>query len=213
LIGTILDNTTFLLAPAANALLAKGEEPRIFRTESEQTWLNMMIAVHRSFLASLQTATEAGLVAICKEAGIEVVPARRDEALKVVESIRSRLDAAPIARELVQVEKLGGNRPEFSDYLEAVLKTKIPRKDRRKVWRRLFDALSILRNKASHSDVSLTQLQRSKLTGAGLSPMIDAGGNLQINPRMYVQLASYVLDFLDDVLAGGSPAATSTPTV
>lgn len=93
-------------------------------------------------------------------------------------------------------------RASFNDYLEAVLKTRSLEND---AWREFFSALSILRNKVSHSQVELSELEKGKLRGGGLGECIDASGNLQFKPERYLHVTKKILDFLDLVSSPVTP--------
>ena len=82
--GTTVDNTVGLLAAPANAL---DGGTRALRFSDTRNWLSLMQAVHRSFFSSLQLAIEAGLVAICRERGLQVPSRLRHRMKSAIEKI------------------------------------------------------------------------------------------------------------------------------
>ena len=198
-VGTVVDNVICLLTAPANSLDAGS---RLVIPSEDRTWLSTMVAVHRAFLASLQAGIEAGLVHMCQKLGVAVQSRSRARATRLAASIREKVDATPIRKELRDLERMGDAHPSFDDYLAAVLRTCLTADDRRSSWRHFFRALSIARNKAAHFDPRLTPLEREELVAGGLGSMVDERGELQINPRMYTQLARLSVNFFSEALQG-----------
>ena len=195
-IGTIIDNTVALLMAPANSI--DGGSRRVTFSEN-RNWLSLMQAVHRSFFASIQLATEVGLEQFCKEQSVCIEARQGRKMLAHVQKIED--SGAAVGDALSSVASLRRHfeayRPMFSDCLEAVLSaTHLTNKDK-KVWRRFFRALSIVRNKASHSDTSLTENERSELGAGGCAPFVAEDGTLIMNPRMYAQVVHFTLQFFD----------------
>ena len=85
----------------------------------------------------------------------------------------------------------------FRDKLHAVLElTSLSNKDK-KIWRNFFIGMTIVRNKVSHSNPTLTKQEQEDFKQGGLKVLVSENGNLQIDPRMYKQFAGCTLDFFD----------------
>lgn len=209
-VGTVVDNTVGLLIAPANALDGGA---RAIRFSDDSNWLSLMQAVHRSFFSSLHLAIEAGLVALCRERGVTARNRLREGMQSAVEQIENAAGTNETVHRGVKhlYAYLKTQRPGFDDYLEAVLDTTSLARKTKTQWRRFFRALSIVRNKASHSDVSLTEPERKALVDGGCEVMISPSGELVMNPRMYAQFVTFALQFLDLILAP-TPPSTSKET-
>lgn len=203
-VGTVVDNTIGLLTAPANAL---ENGVRRIQFSDARNWLSLMQAVHRSFFSSLQLAIEAGLEAICRQQGLKVSSRLRenmDSAIGKIESVAG--DNEEVHRGIRHLRTfLKTYRPGFDDYLESVLTTvSLPRRTKAR-WRRFFRALSIVRNKASHFDTSLSDPERKVLIEGGCRTMVSKSGDLVMNPRMYVQFVTFSLQFLDLICSTSAP--------
>jgi hypothetical protein len=203
-VGTILDNTACLLTAPANAL---DGGCRVVSFSEDRNWVSAMQAVHRSFFSSIQSAVELGLATICEEAGSVVEIARNRRITKLAHGLADKVDSTLIAGELRELERLRHSTPAFNDYLETALRVRQMPMAFKRTWRRYFDALSIVRNKASHSDWRLTIGEQRRLREQGFAVMVSPAGELQLNPRIYEQVAAHVLDFFD-ALCDGVPAVS-----
>lgn len=205
-IGTVVDNTVGLLTAPANALDGGS---RSIRFSDTRNWLSLMQAVHRSFFSSLQLAIEAGLVAICRDRGLQAPSRLREGMESAVDKIeKASRDNDAVHRGIKHLRTfLKSYRPGFDDYLESVLATASLPRETKAQWRCFFRALSIVRNKASHSDPSLTETERNALTEGGCGVMISAAGELVMNPRMYAQFVTFSLQFFDLTCGGASPTS------
>lgn len=194
-IGTVVDNTAALLTAPANFLDGGGRGGRFTETNN---WLSLMQAVHRSFLASIHLATERGLVAFCEESGIVPSCSLYETSSRAIAKIEAEVgENDTVRRALKELKAQIPNRPFFDDYLNAALSASQLDKKTKTQWRHFFRALSIVRNKGSHSDPALTESERQKLADGGFGVLVSPTGELVINPRMYVQIASHLLDFFD----------------
>jgi hypothetical protein len=170
-----------------------------------------MQAVHRSFFASIHLATERGLTELCERNGIAISSSLYESSTRAIEKIEAAAgENESVHRALKELRVLiPANRPFFNDYLNAALSNSQLGKKTKTQWRRFFGALSIVRNKASHSDTTLTESERKKLAEGGFAVLISDTGELVMNPRMYVQAASYILDFFDVL----SPPSTNSRSI
>jgi len=209
-VGTHIDNTVALLTVSANALDGGN---RTVSFSDNSNWLSLMQAVHRSFFSSLQIAVEKGLADVCCDRGLQV----HNRLHEGMESAVAQIDEAAGDNETMRrhIKHLRPfikpDRPNFNDYLESVLANlSVPpetKKQTKKQWRRFFLVLSIVRNKASHSDVSLTDHEREALRQGEFGDMISTSERLVINPEKYAQFATLALQFLDLICRATPPAS------
>lgn len=160
---------------------------------------NREVAMHRVFFADLHFSTEDGLRKIIKEKNFKVVINRADQAHSIVEKIKSKLpDPSIIDSELRKIVRLGGNHPTFNDYLNTVLNN-IEGLDKvyKNECRVYFDAVNIIRNKVSHSDMTLSEQEKAKLIAAKYKNAISSQGELQMTFEGYQPLIIDVIRFFD----------------
>lgn len=186
-IGTIVDNTLGLLCSVANSL-DKGCRKITF--DQMENWTSLMQAVYRSFFSSLHIAIEKALL----ETNVKAESSEGKRYIKIINEI---CENEPQKKELL--EYFTKRTPSFSDLLDALLKDKKMNSNKKTIWRKYFKALSILRNKASHSDTKLSDIQRQSLIDGGFKVCVSQHGELQANTNMYAQIVKYVLDFLDEM--------------
>ena len=97
------------------------------------------------------------------------------------------------------IKSLSPKKPSFNDYLEAALKQNSNiLEHRKKIWRKYFKCISILRNKVSHSDCSLSSSEKDLLMNNGFSAVVN-GTELQFNSRNYVQICNHVIQFFQEL--------------
>jgi hypothetical protein len=199
-IGTIIDNTIGLLTAPASIL--NSPVPRIAFSE-DHNWLSLMLAVHRSFFSSIQIGLEKALCELCTTNGVKVVSKFQRTAEKafseLVPHIAETEDAARATKNLRKIFRVG--HPGFDDYLNAALDTSSLSAKDKKEWRKYFRAISILRNKTSHSDTELSDAEKTAFHDAGFGDYLSESGTLRLNSRRYCQVAVRVLNFLDAVTA------------
>jgi hypothetical protein len=200
-IGTVLDNTISLLTAPANSL-DRGH--RYLTFTDPKNWLSLMQAVHRSFLSSIHTATEKGLVDYCNTRGAVVESRIRSDAVVHLNELAKLVGDEH--RALKKLHRLiGKGHPSFDDYLNSALEVSCFTTKQKTVWRRFFKALSTVRNKVSHSDTTLSDAEQEALKTGGLGAMVSSKGELMVNPQMYHQLATFLLDFFDSLLNSKKP--------
>jgi hypothetical protein len=199
LIGTVVDNTMGLLAAPASAL--NGGHWSL-EYSADRNWLSLMQAVHRSFFSSIHLALEAGMSRECARRGITVSIARQAQ---IEAEIQALQNVAPESKQFTDSltrlrNALGVWKPTFDDYLNSCLACSTLRKADRTAWRKFFRALTIVRNKSSHSDPSLSPSEVVSLRDGGLGVMVSDDDTLVMNPRMYVQVVSAMLKFCELVI-------------
>jgi len=203
-VGTVVDNSLALLVIAANAL--DGRSRNVSFSES-RNWISLLQAVHRSFFASLHLAVERGLHDICEKVGSEVSSSAATQFDREYKKLFAVLETDVAIEQAKRFRNKCRPRthPTFDDYLNVVLK--LPNlalsREIQQTWRSFFRALSIVRNKASHSNPSLTNKEMDDLAKSGCSVMVSADDTLVLNARMYFQLVDHVLNFLDVVTESG----------
>ncbi len=89
---------------------------------------------------------------------------------------------------------LVGRKAQFRDYLDAVLRESNLERAVAAHWRKYFEALSIVRNKVSHFDVTLSDYEVSALREGGFSAAVT-DGELRVNPRMYKRVIGDIRGF------------------
>lgn len=96
--------------------------------------------------------------------------------------------------------QVGGSAPlHFMDYVNEALKKSALSDERKKYWRKYFEGIRILRNKASHFNASFTADEKLRLSDAGLSNYIDPKGELSTNCKNYISLAEKALSFIKEL--------------
>jgi hypothetical protein len=152
-----------------------------------------MKAMHRAFHITVVMAVEQGLREVCDQDGIPVEVNRQQR----LESLITTIEADNCALSEKTRHSLGalvGQTPDFMDYVRAIIAARISPVQRQKVWRMFFDALSIVRNKSSHSDTTLSASDQRRLADGGLGAL-TVSGELQTNPRRYKEIVDLILQF------------------
>lgn len=194
-IGTVIDNTIGLLTAPANSLDLGN---RVASHTDDHQWLSLMQSVHRSFFSSIYLATEMALSHMCATNNIEVHSRQQETMSKAIDAIEAAVEnKAILKRQFKTLRTAGPKHPAFKDYLETALSIKEHNAEFKKTWRKFFDALSIIRNKVSHSNTSINDNEKNSLIDANFGAFISAEGTLQANPRMYEQVALNTLQFFD----------------
>jgi len=160
-------------------------------------------AMHREFFSNLFIDTETGLRNTISFVKIEVEIGRQRLANSIVESIRKKIrKSQTIEKELHQVIRLGGKFPTFNDFLNSLLSNLPKLNEGYKLECRIyFDALNIIRNKISHSDEKLSEIEKGKLKRAKFSKAITKDGLLQMTFEGYRLLLNDIIRFFDHIYA------------
>lgn len=159
----------------------EGKQPYL-NLFNEDFFNNRLAVMHRAFFADLHITIEEGLGRIIKYRNFKIEVSKYKQAASIIENIKLKLiDYSFINREFRDIMRLGGNHPTFNDYLNTVLKN-VEELDKqyKKSCRLNFDAISIIRNKVSHSDMSLAEEEKRKLIAAKYGPIISPKGELQM---------------------------------
>lgn len=196
LVGTVVDNTILLLTAPINSL---DGVPRIAFPSEWNTWKSAMQAVHRSFFSSLHMSVEKGLSFLCDENKILVKSKQGEKFVIIAERVRNNFSPDQNAHEDVEkmIKHFKSYRKGFNDYLEAILSNTAITKEEKKNWRIFFSSLSIIRNKTSHFEQTLSDTEREKLSSAGLGEQISADGILILNPALYSKFIDRCLSFFE----------------
>lgn len=187
------------IATMADLLCYLEEKHPYLPVFDEAFFHNREAAMHRVFFADFHVATEDGLRKIIRDQNFKVEVNRSIQAQSIVEKIKSTLkDYSLVTSELKKIIKLGGNFPTFNDYLNTVLNNIADLDAKYKVGcRAYFDAINIIRNKVSHSDMTLNEEEKTKLTNAKFKNAISAKGELQMTFEGYKLLVTDVIRFFD----------------
>lgn len=180
-----------------------------------QNFFLILETLNRSFFSLLHSHVEAALAEICTNLGmVEVINQRQNKikcAFKAFEDgtvhLKSELESVQKQIKCLKRQLKGNIKPEFNDYLNSVFKNvtfladKVEDEDVKKKWRNYFDAISKIRNKSSHSDVILNEIEQNVIKDAkfGLELMLAPEGKLRIKPSFYPQIISFTLDFFDEL--------------
>lgn len=163
---------------------------------------NRQITMHRTFLSDLHTNTEEGLRRIIKSQRFRVENSGRNKIEGIIDKIKTKTGTIDLTDQIESLSRLASTRHSFPDYLDCVLKNISGLRDQyRKDARLYFEALSIARNKVSHSDMTFTDAEQEKLRIAKLSKMIDVRGRLQMTFEGYKLLLGDVIRFFDNLYA------------
>lgn len=191
-VGTMVDNTLTLLLGVTNCL---DQGNRSIQFSNFRNWISAMQAVHRSFYSSIIMAVEKSLTEYCLEERIQVKSSRLQDADKLIEELSHTLTD----KQAKAIRRLAGRDPQFRDYVDTVLRAKLNDQSRRKTWVKYFDALRVLRNKASHSDVSLSDSERETLMNGECGQFVSAEGTLQTNTTTYKYVLDRIFMFYQDI--------------
>jgi len=196
-IGTVIDNTLCLITGPGNSL-DKGKRHVVY--DKPENWISAMQAVHRSFYASVHLAIERGLIEYCEQRSVTVESSVKKEYEKKYEKIKNKLTAEtqPLVTNLFE-KMTKGISPNFYDYLNSALENSTIENKNKIGWRKIFDGLTIIRNKSSHSDPSLSENEIQRLKEGGYDALVSTENQLQLNPRNYYQIVVPILDFFDDL--------------
>ncbi len=197
-IGTCVDDTLVMLTGVANSIDGGG---RHITFSDEASWHSAMKAVNRSFSNSIVSHTEKACADWCAAKGITVESRRLKKGQKLCELVRnaSITDESIVQRLEKGILDLAGSKPAFSDYVNTVIENSNVGSERAKMWRKFFKALSTPRNKASHSDVTLSQHEVDELRASGFGALISSEGELQLNSRHYKEICGHVLLFFEEL--------------
>jgi hypothetical protein len=189
-----------LLTSAANSI--DGGTRNISFSE-ERNWHSAMKAIHRSFYSSVVSFAEKGCADLCATKDIKVVARRQSNVDKILQLIEQNSSMPTDIKKKVEakVRNLVGLTPAFSDYIEATIKASKLQSRRAAMWRKYFKALSIVRNKASHSNHVLSQDEAGALRNNGFAALVSSTNELQLNTTNYKQICDHVLLFFKEAMS------------
>lgn len=165
-----------------------------------------MKAIHRSFLSSIHIASELGLKDIVNSNEHEVESSISKQYKTIISSIKSKIgDPSIIQKELTNLEtKATKLAPYFNDYLEAVIKKSNFNKEYKQETRNYFRALSILRNKISHSNTILKSNEIEDLKKGKLGLVVEADNRLSFSIEFYKPIIIDLINFFNKLYSTGS---------
>jgi len=166
---------------------------------NEAFFNNRQAAMHRTFFSDFHVVTEDGLRKIIKKKNFRIVINKQALAFSIIEKIRKKIsNHAKIKTELKRIVQLAGNHPTFNDYLNTVINS-IKSLDQGyiKETRDYFDAVNVIRNKVSHSDMSLTEKEKETLIKGRFKNAVSSQGKLQMTFEGYKNLIRDIIQFFD----------------
>lgn len=193
-LGTVLANTISFLSSAANSL-DNGKRVKAFNHIDD--WGELLKAINRSFFSTIIISTERGLELYISKKGGVIESSQKRTCQKKYDKIRTLLDGDTLVKFDSFVKEVIKNiKPTFADYLEEALRLSTFDKKGKRSIRNFFSALTIVRNKSSHSNPSLTENEIERLKEGGLSFFISTSGDLVASHRYYYSLSEYIIGFL-----------------
>lgn len=183
-----------------------GENPYYSPMFKEEFFISQLQLMHRACLQSLHISVEVALNEVLKAMKIKPQKSLADQKNKLIVRIKNKLPnncRLKIRKELEEIGKIGHNYAQFDDYLRTVLRNVVlfedtnRDKDYKKGAKQFFRALSIVRNKQSHSNQSLTENEKIDLVSGGLKKMIDSDGKLRMGINYYKLLFDGVVNFFN----------------
>lgn len=193
-LGTVIQATTCFLTVAANTL-DNGE--RQLKFSEHQDWKNLMASINRYFYAHVHTAIELQLVEFCRIRNLTIQSTQKRRLLdKYEEELKSKVPKDFHPKIEAFLSKNAYDKPSTMDVLNTALtKVNIVNKDKA-YFRQFYDALSILRNKSSHSDTALSTSEISRLQQAKLDFLVSDKGELQSKAGHYVIISKMTITCL-----------------
>lgn len=188
-------------------LYLNGKNPYYSQEFHEDFFVSQLQLMHRACISSLHIAVEAALNEFIKSKNLRIEISIAEQRSKIVKNIREKIpECSPIKKELKEIERLGGNHPQFQDYLNTVLNNTVVYEDLetdkryKKETRAYFDALSIVRNKVSHyAQQPLKENEKDRLKRGHLGKMIDEQGYLQMDVQFYKPIFGDTIKFLNSL--------------
>lgn len=188
-------------------LYLNGKNPYYPQEFNEDFFISQLQLMHRTCLSSLHIAVQASLNEFIKTRNLTIEISLAKQRDKIVKNIREKLlDCSVIEKELGEMEHLGGNHPQFQDYLSTVLSNSIVYEDLeidkkyKEESRAYFDALSIVRNKVSHyTNEPLTENEKKRLEKGHFGKMVDENGYLQMDVQFYKPIFGDIIKFLNSI--------------
>ena len=195
-VGQIIRNTKVLLTAPANTFSNK---PKFNLGGNDKSRTLLIGSIHRSFFADIHGNSEEGLSTICNDRGITVESNQK----KQIEDLLQKIELETghnlrVKRHTSRLrKKMRSIRPNLMDYVNTLLKQSDLTKEKQKTWKDFFEAITILRNKCSHSIFNIEESERKKLIAGGFQQSVNIPGEIIVGPRMYSQVANNILNFFD----------------
>ncbi|MBI2465156.1 hypothetical protein HYV64_03375 [Candidatus Shapirobacteria bacterium] len=191
-ISTIMMATTCLYLDGKHSYLIPA---------NEDVFQDLQVVMHKVFLNEIQISVECELREIIKKKHFPVINTKNKAEIVVGEISQKLPDAVIFKKEINKILKLGANHITFNDYLDTVLNNTPGLKSKFKTDSRNFfkDGLSILRNKADHSDQHFTEDEKQRLISAGFRKAIRATGLPQMSFESYRLIITQCVMFFDTI--------------
>ena len=197
----VVENAIYAMT---NLLTYVEDKNPFFKIFAEDYFANRNITMHKTFFNDLHIGTEDGLRQIIQKNNFPMTITREEKAKSLVERISNKIkESSKINGELKEILELVGTHPTFNDYLNCVLNN-IPSLSTTyiKGCRIFFDGFNIIRNKVSHSDMTLSESEKEKLIKAKLTNAISPDGkSIQMTFEGYKLLISDIIRLFDRLYA------------
>lgn len=186
-------------------LYLNGKNPYYSQEFHEDFFVSQLQLMHRACISSLHIAVEAALNEFIHSKNLRIEISIVKQCSKIVKNIREKTtECSLIEKELKEIEHLGGNHPQFQDYLNTVLNNTVLFEDLKtdkkykEETRAYFDALSVVRNKSSHyTNQPLKENEKMRLKRGHLGKMIDDDGLLQMDVQFYKPIFGDIIKFVN----------------
>jgi len=186
-------------------LYLNGKNPYYSQEFHEDFFISWLQLMHRACISSLHIAVEATLNEFIKSKNFKIEISMLKQRSKIVKNIREKItECSRIEKELKEIGQLGGNHPQFQDYLNTVLNNTFffedlkTDKKYKEETRAYFDALSVIRNKSSHyTNQPLKENEKVRLKRGHLGKMIDDEGLLQMDIQFYNPIFGDIIKFVN----------------
>jgi hypothetical protein len=196
-LGTVVQSTACFLTIAANTL-DHGQRQLNFSDKGD--WQNLISNINRFFYAHVHTAIEVELIEFCNRKKIKIESTVKRKLFEKYEKTLKQKIPTEHQKDIEDfLQENTSDRPSSMDFLNSSLKEISFSEDEKTYFRIFYEALSILRNKSSHSDPSLNDYESKKLKQAKLDFLISSQGTLQSQPGHYFHISKMVMIFLDNL--------------
>lgn len=196
-LGTVVHTTACFLTMAANTL---DQGQRQLNFSNKEDWKNLISNINRFFYAHVHTAIEVELIEFSNKKGIKIESTVKRKLLEKYEKNLKQKIPNEHHKDIEDfLQENTPDRPSAMDFLNCSLKGTGFSEDEKKYFRIFYEALSILRNKSSHSDPSLHGYEKDKLKQAKLDFLISPKGTLKSQPGHYFYISKMVMVFLNNL--------------
>ncbi len=159
--------------------------------------INTNALMHRTFFSDLHISVENELKKMINNQNLLPVEISRNKNIdSVLLEINNNINNIKSIRKVLETFKI--KTPQFGDYLNTAL-MRVPNLEPqyKKDARCYFDALTIIRNKVSHSDMHLSEIEINKIKKGKLGKVIAKDNTLRMTFEGYEYLIRDIINFFD----------------